>query len=271
MVAIDDSTPETASSFTFTPLEAKQAFPSLQSADARDALKRWDLERFTNFAAFRFDQAFAPEQTDAFLLDFFSSAVTQEAAPVWTGGKGQGNWDALGAIAGPGSLKYERLPTTVLRLDFFDRMNDEGGVVRSGDIRKCFDAQCGEVLVSDMLRKLMLDETAEEWDLYSEAERKELIFQVMRRLAIGGGMNQYDDTIEHYLNLTRSLYKDLVAVQKTSTGALQVRSLTFAVHSVDGSSAALFPRPSPLNFCYVTVDPLAKLVKMWYSAWFPMM
>ena len=192
----------------------------------------------------------------------------QEAAPVRTA-PGPHGWSALGSIA-PGAVKHRKLATTVLRLDFFDRLKD-AEIVRSGDISKCFDVQCGEVLVSDRLRKLFLDESAEEWDLFSAAERSELIFHVLQRLAVGGGMNQYDDEIEPYLSLTRGLYKDLVSVSKTPAGALQVGSLSYAVESVSGSSAALFARPSPNNFCYVTIDPLARQVKLWYGAWFPMM
>ena len=127
------------------------------------------------------------------------------------------------------------------------------------------------VLVGDRLRKLLLDDSSEDWDIFSEAERRELIFHVMRRLAIGGGMNQYDDAIEPYLRLTKEVYKDLVTVSKSSGGALQVSSLTLAVESVAGTSASLFSRPSPHNFCYVCIDPNARHVKLWYAAWFPMM
>lgn len=158
----------------------------------------------------------------------------------------------------------------MLRLDFFDRLSAEG-LVRCGDIAKCLDVQCGDVLVSDRLRKMLLDESSEEWMLYTEAERAELIFHVMKRLAIGGGMNQYDDAIETYLTMTKQLYKDLVTVSKSAAGALQVSSLTFAVDSVAGSSNALFPKQNEHNFCYVTIHPLQRHVKLWYCAWFPMM
>ena len=130
---------------------------------------------------------------------------------------------------------------------------------------------CGDILVSDRLRKLMLDESSEEWELYSEAERKELIFHVMKRLAIGGGMNQYDNKMQPYLDLTKKLYKDLVTVSKAPNGALQVSSLTYEIEGVSGSSANLWPRQNDHNFCYVAVDPLARHVKLWYCAWFPMM
>ena len=89
----------------------------------------------------------------------------------------------------------------------------------AGDARRhhrCMDEQCGDILVSDRLRKVFLDEASEEWDLFSQTERQELIFHVLRRLAIGGGMNQYDDDMSLYLNLTKTLYKDLVTVQKSS-------------------------------------------------------
>ena len=127
------------------------------------------------------------------------------------------------------------------------------------------------VLVSDKLRLLLLDESAEEWEIFSEAERRELIFHVLKVLAVGGGMNQYDDSIEMYLQLTKAIYKDLVTVNKGVGGTLQVSSHTFAIDAVSGSSASLFSRPSPHNFAYVVVDPLARHVKLWSAAFFPMM
>lgn len=258
---------EAGASNTFHELVDK-AFPSLQTAEAKDRLAKWNLDQYTVTKVFRFEQPFVPEQIDAFLLDFFNSPTVQDAAPVCCG-PGANSWGKLGALS-PGSVKYRRLTATILRLDFFDRLKEEG-IVRSGDIAKCFDVQCGEILVSDRLRKMLLDESSEEWELFSEAERNELIFHVLRRLAVGGGMNQYDDEIEPYLTATRGLYKDLVTVSKTAGGALQVGSFTYSVASASGSSASLFPRPSSHNFCYVTIDPLSRHVKLWYSAWFPMM
>jgi len=259
--------------YTFIPLD--KAFPSLEAADAKDSLRKWNLDAFQVAKAWRFDQPFSPEQADAFLLDFFSSPSVQGAAPVCVGPGGAGGagkpacWSELGTVQ-PGAIKYTRLAATVLRLDFFDRLKD-AGIVRGGEVSKCLDVQCGEVLVSDRLRTMLLDESSEDWEVFSERERSELIFHVLRRLAIGGGMNQWDDAMEPYLNLTRSIYKDLVSVHKTGTGALQVSSFTYLVTEVNGSSASLFSRPSEHNFCYITIDPTARHVKLWYSAWFPMM
>ena len=49
----------------------------------------------------------------------------------------------------------------MLRLDFFDRVKDEA--VRAGDKAGCFDVPCGDILASDRLRKMILDESSEEW------------------------------------------------------------------------------------------------------------
>lgn len=84
-------------------------------------------------------------------------------------------------------------------------------------------------------------------------------------------MNQYEDKMAPYLELTKALYKDLVTVAKSAAGALQVGSLTFAVSDVSGSAGRLFPREGDNNFCYVVVDPLARHAKLWYHAWYPMM
>ena len=261
------------SAYNFTVInDPKASFPSVRDQDNRDALLRWNLLPFMQAKCFRFDQAFAPEHADAFLRDFFSSPMVQEAAPVCTGPGSHtidhvGQFGPLGDVTEP--IKYHRLPTTVLRLDFFDRVKDEG-LVRAGDIAGCFDVPCGDILVSDRLRKMILDESSEEWELYSEQERNELIFHVMKRLAVGGGMNQYDNQFQPYLDITKKLYKDLVTVSKSAAGALQVSSITYEIESVSGTNQSLWPRQNTHNFCYVVVDPLARHVKLWYCAWFPM-
>ena len=213
---------------------------------------------------FRFDQPFKPEQIGTFLSDFFGDPSVQQAVPV---SAGPGSWGSLGPVAQNG-VSFKRLRSTVLRLDFFDRLN-ERGLVRAGHIGGCLDQQVGDILVSDRLRLMLLDESAEEWDVFTPGEREELIFHVLRRLAVGGGMNQHEHEMGPYLDLTKVLYKDLVTVQKSAAGQLQIASLPVEVTAVAGCQ--LFPRDGPHNFCYLSVDPVARQVKYWYAAWFPMM
>lgn len=133
---MDDS----GSSFTFHAIET--AFPSLQTTQMRDCLLKWNLQPTMVAKAFRFDQAFKPQQLDAFLLDFFNDPEVQEHAPVALPG---GNWGQLGKAT---AVKKERLAATLLRLDLFDQL-DATEIVRSGSISGCLDAQVGEILVSD--------------------------------------------------------------------------------------------------------------------------
>lgn len=254
---------DAGSSFTFHAID--KAFGSLQAPPLKDSLRKWNLEPTMVAKAFRFDQAFKPEQLDAFLLDFFNDPSVQEHAPAALPG---GAWTQLGKVS---AVRKERLASTLLRLDLFDRL-EKADIVRKGHISGCLDTPCGDILVSDRLRLALLDEAGEDWSIFSPTERSELLFHVMRRLAVGGGMNQYDDVIEPYLTATKNLYKDLVGVSKDpTTGTLGIRSLVYEVTEATGDAASLFPRPGPHNFCYVSIDPAQRQVKYWYAAWFPMM
>ena len=128
---------------------------------------------------------------DDFLKAFFNDAAVQRAAPACTGRRGA-SWAPLGAVS---AVRATRLATSVLRMDFWDRLAGADVTHKSGSINRCYDTQCGEVLASDKLRVMLLDESSDEWATYSEAERAELIFHVLARLAVGGGLNQYDEEV----------------------------------------------------------------------------
>ena len=71
--------------------------------------------------------------------------------------------------------------------------------------------------------------------------------------------------------LTKEEKKAAAAAAKAERQARKEAAGLSKTKSDNGSSASLFPRPSPHNFCYVSVDPIARHVKVWYSAYFPMM
>ena len=158
MGEVGAGTDDSGSSFTFHVIES--AFPSLQTVPMRDRLVKWNLQPTMVAKAFRFDQAFKPQQLDAFLLDFFNDPEVQEHAPVAPpGGNATGaSWGPLGKAT---AVKKECLAATLLRLDMFDQL-EATGIVRSGNISGCLDAQVGEILVSDRLRLALLDEASEE-------------------------------------------------------------------------------------------------------------
>jgi len=57
---------------------------------------------------------------------------------------------------------------------------------------------------------MLLNKEAEEYNLYSEEERNEFVFRIFQILVLGGILCQFEDTLQPYLNITKSIYKDLI-------------------------------------------------------------
>ena len=51
---------------------------------------------------------------------------------------------------------------------------------------------------------------SDQFDIFDQEERDELIFKLFAHLIYGGPLNQYEDNIGPYFDITRDLYKDLV-------------------------------------------------------------
>lgn len=57
---------------------------------------------------------------------------------------------------------------------------------------------------------MLLDTDCDEYNLYSKDERDEFIFHLFQLLVLGGEYCQYEDNLNPYLEVTKSIYKDLV-------------------------------------------------------------
>lgn len=57
---------------------------------------------------------------------------------------------------------------------------------------------------------MLLNKESEEYSLYSEDERNEIIFRMFQMLVLGGTLCQFEDALEPYLDVTKSIYKDLI-------------------------------------------------------------
>ena len=84
---------------------------------------------------------------------------------------------------------------------------------------------------------------------------------------IGGSFNQYEDTIDLYLEWTKKIYKSLVSVRKRSeTGEIFVESQFYAVQSIDkGKAFAVGGHPQSL--LYVVVNPSIRTVHVLANEW----
>lgn len=106
-------------------------------------------------------------------------------------------------------------------MDFFDPLKNTGknsfllnmlGIVRStGIIGRCeMDIVNGFDITDKLRRGLIVEDSDEYQKLKKNIDKKEFIFQLFQLLVLGGPLNQYEDTIEPYLQITKLFYKELV-------------------------------------------------------------
>ena len=157
-------------------------------------------------------------------------------------------------------------------MKFFDKMQSEARLVTdSGYIRKCLDEVIEGVTCTDLLCQMFISEESEHIDLYSDEEKAEFIFHLLRRLVVGGSLSQsevscvvlgsgWDRSLDHfalqrkptttrslprfptrqdtwgaYLDTCKALYKHFVSVGKNSvTKKLQVLSDVYEIKSTKG-------------------------------------
>ncbi|OXB71057.1 UNVERIFIED_CONTAM: hypothetical protein H355_001719, partial [Colinus virginianus] len=228
--------------FAFRPLPQK-TFPCLQDRDVRERLLKWwegeaqgggggcavTLRRSMlgslAVQAFSFDQQFKPYQKDEFLMAFFNDQNVNSNLKLLSA---SGQWTTLGSKVT--KVEATLVPCTQVSMSFFDRLYTEGIVRENGDIVKCYDEYYDDILISDELRKVLLLEDSDHYDIFSESDRKEFLFCLFKHLCIGGALCQFEDVLGPYLETTKALYKDLVSVQKDpETKEIIITSTVFKV------------------------------------------
>ena len=250
-------------SFKFFPLEA--VTPAiLTDREMKQSALKWGIDTHCVFQRYRFDERFSSDKASSFLSDFFNDPNVQGTLKT-SSRAGL----SRGLVGQTSSVDFEELSTSVLTMDFFDRLKEgeEAIVSSSGRIRQCMPQMYDGVEGGDELREMFLNEDSEHYLLYDEDEKKELIYNILHHLVIGNGMCQPDDHIEPYFTATKAMYKDLVTVRRSKkTGKIGVTSKVFSVNSLKGG-AALFPHTdSPHNMCIIVVDEATRRLTYWSIA-----
>ena len=57
---------------------------------------------------------------------------------------------------------------------------------------------------------MLLIEDSDNYEIYSDAERDQFLFRLFKHLCIGGQVCQFEDNVQPYIDVTRSIYKDLI-------------------------------------------------------------
>ncbi|KAL4696907.1 hypothetical protein H8959_002605 [Pygathrix nigripes] len=181
--------------------------------------------------AFGFDQTFEAYRKDDFVMAFFKDPNVIPNLKLLSDSSGQ--WITLGTEVK--KIEATNVPCTQLSMSFFHRLYDEDIVRDSGHIVKCLDSFCDPFPISDELRRVLLVEDSEKYEIFSQPDREEFLFCLFKHLCLGGALCQYEDVISPYLETAKLIYKDLVSVRKNpQTKKIQITSSVFKVSAYIG-------------------------------------
>ncbi|XP_050614231.1 cilia- and flagella-associated protein 300 isoform X1 [Macaca thibetana thibetana] len=191
--------------FRFLP---QKTFQSLNSKEITSRLRQWSMLGRIKAQAFGFDQTFQAYRKDDFVMAFFKDPNVIPNLKLLSDSSGQ--WITLGTEVK--KIEATNVPCTQLSMSFFHRLYD-GDIVRdSGHIVKCLDSFCDPFLISDELRRVLLVEDSEKYEIFSQPDREEFLFCLFKHLCLGGALCQYEDVISPYLETAKLIYKDLVRI-----------------------------------------------------------
>jgi len=245
--------------YKFEQIEKKFAF--LRDSSVKEYLKKWDVD--FGLQSFNYDKPADEMDMQKLLKHFFEDKDVLDSIKV-------DNY--------VNKLEVEQLGTTVLNMDFFDKLGSESNEVvivrQNGTISGCPPDLMEGIQIEDELRRCLLNEESENYNIFSEEQRAEFIFKLFTAIVVGGPMCQYEDQFSPYLDVVKSIYKDLVAVKQTTQGEKLIRSFVYSVKILkrkDSSEDEYFPggriRPHPQTFCYVIVDPFCRHVTLLTHKW----
>ncbi|PIK36880.1 hypothetical protein BSL78_26305, partial [Apostichopus japonicus] len=174
---------------------------------------------------YSYDQIFQVYQKNDLVMDFLQDPAVISTIKV------VGDNGTVGPVGmAAGKVEVTEIPCSVTSMTFFDRLTDQDVVRESGHIVKCFDDFYEDFTISDELRKMLLLEDSDNYEMYNDAERQEFLFLLFKHICLGGAVCQYEDFIEPYLTTTKVIYKDLVSVRKDpATQKLKVSSIILKV------------------------------------------
>ncbi|KAJ7997514.1 hypothetical protein DPEC_G00229810 [Dallia pectoralis] len=247
------------SAYSFNLLPQK-TFSFLQDRSTLQLLMKWSMLGRLSAQAYSFDQNFFPYNCHDFALSFFRDpCVLANLRKIEAGA-----WIPIDSDVV--CVESEVVPCTKVSMEMFDSLSSSGIIRQSGHIIKCLHSTHTDY---DLLRQMLQEEDSEEYGVIKPDERREFLFCLFKHLTLGGELCQYEDTISPYLETTRSIYRDLVSVQKDpETKQISVVSTVIKVSAQDASGVCYPSRDSDdQTFCYLIVDPFRRHVFVFYHCY----
>jgi len=235
-------------------------FSSFGSQSVQPLFEKWGFGEEMAMMTFRVEQNIGPDTFQAMLDGFFKDRTVLSVLHHTTGLRVL-NPDKV-------NVRWEKMGTKVVSMSFFNKLQECGAIGPSGHIRGRIEEDFEGVPILNLIREAMLMDDSELYDTFTEQERREFLFRIFQHIIFGGASNQYEDHVEEYFKVTKDVYKDLLTVRRNDVGDVEVLSQVACIHSL-GPGGGLFPKESPLNFCYVIHDPMMRHVKVWYFGYKP--
>ncbi|KAK3555267.1 hypothetical protein QTP86_014868 [Hemibagrus guttatus] len=208
--------------------------------------------------AFNFDQLFQSYMKDDFTLKFFQDPCVKNNLHVLDT---SGVWKPLDREVI--RVEVELVPCTKVSVELFDPIFSSGIVHPSGHIAKCYHEVHPDF---DELRMFLLEEDSDNHHVVSPCDRQEFLFRLFKHIVLGGELCQYEDVISPYIETAKTIYKELVSVQKDSeTKEISVVSTILKVSAYDDHGSC-YPsgRESEQTFAYLCIDPFKRHVYVLY-------
>ncbi|CAF0704526.1 unnamed protein product [Brachionus calyciflorus] len=240
----------------------EKEFDTITGKTNKESLVKWGMRGKLKTFMFTFDKQFHMGSRDSFILDFFQDdnvfSKIKKMTPT-------GNW--INMESKPNKVKVEDVDCTLLSVDIFDKLYEKNIVRENGSIKKCLDDYYEDILIADELRKLLLLEESDNYEIFSDKERNEFLFKLFKHFCLGGQVCQFEDNVQPYIEVARSVYKDLISVQKNpENNKLRIVSYVFRVEVFDEKNAKIYPNKSVIeqDFCYLIVDPYKRHIILLY-------
>ncbi|KAJ8275851.1 hypothetical protein COCON_G00076030 [Conger conger] len=222
---------------------------------------KWSMLGRITAQAFNFDQPFHLYKKHEFVSDFFKDPCVVSNLKVIGA---TGLWEPLERKIT--NVTVEMVPCTKISMDMFDPLYSCGILSPTGHITKCFHEHYADF---DELRKMLMIEDSENYEIISQEDRQEFLFRLFKHLCLGGGLCQYEEVVTPCIETARLIYKDMLSVQKDpETKEIKIVSTVLKVTAYDDSGLC-YPseKDDEQTFAYLIVDPYKRNVYVLYHSY----
>ncbi|KAL4485995.1 hypothetical protein ABPG72_003929 [Tetrahymena utriculariae] len=243
----------------------------LEEKKIKELFQKWGLNYLT-VSSYRFNQRFEEVSAEPFLLEFFNFPEVRQT---------------LSSMNAPkenySTIKYKRLKVNQIKMDLFDRLEENNLVVKDM-IKQTYEDFVEDIQINDLVRECLIKEESEHYEIFSEEDRKQFLFRLFQLVVLGGQMCQWEEKLSVYLDATKHLYKNLVtqiqlkselnidelinlknrARKDSATDNIYIDSFVYEIQALDKSYKK---GNNPQDVLYIVVSPSIRMLHVVQNTW----